>query len=252
MSITKIEWSEVTWNPTTGCTSPKESAKQGCFNCYARLLAERLKAMGQEKYKNGFSVTIHEDTLNQPYSWKKPKLVFVNSMSDLFHEKIPFEFIQRVFDTMNNTPQHTYQVLTKRSSRLKEVQSKLKWTSNIWMGVSVEHESVINRIDDLREVNAAVRFLSLEPLLGPLNNLDLSGIHWVIVGGESARKPRLMEPAWVDDIHAQCKKAKVPFFFKQWGGTNKKAAGRMLHGQTYDEMPITVKPTQMMLEFTNS
>jgi protein gp37 len=239
MSTTSIEWSEVTWNPSTGCTAPKESAKLGCLNCYARILSKRLQAMGQTKYQNGFSVTLHEGTLNDPFKWKKPKLVFVNSMSDLLHPKIPIEFIQKVFKTMNDTPQHTYQVLTKRSERLKEIHSELTWTPNIWMGVSVEHQDLLYRIDHLREVPAAVRFLSLEPLLGPLPNLDLSNIHWAIVGGESGHKARPMQPEWVDEIHEQCIKSGVPFFFKQWGGRNKKVAGRTLHGKTYDEMPST-------------
>ena len=234
MAQSSIEWTEMTWNPTTGCT--KVSA--GCKFCYAEVMTRRLHAMGIEKYKDGFKVRTHEDSLNIPYSWKGSKTVFVNSMSDLFHPEVPFEFIQRVFEVMNNTPQHTYQVLTKRAERLYELHHLLNWTKNIWMGVSVEDKRVIDRINFLRETNAAIKFLSCEPLIGPLQNMNLNNIDWVIVGGESGRKARPMNEKWVWDIKLQCQEQEVLFFFKQWGGTNKKKAGRKLAGMTYDEMPV--------------
>lgn len=234
MAQSSIEWTEMTWNPTTGCT--KISA--GCKFCYAEVMTRRLHAMGIEKYKDGFKVRTHEDAIGIPYSWKGSKTVFVNSMSDLFHPEVPFEFIQKVFGVMNNTPQHTYQVLTKRAERLYELHHQLKWTKNIWMGVSVEDERVIDRIDFLREINAAIKFLSCEPLIGPLKNMNLNNIDWVIVGGESGRKARPMNEKWVWDIKLQCQEQEVLFFFKQWGGTNKKKAGRKLAGMTYDELPV--------------
>jgi protein gp37 len=234
MAESSIEWTEMTWNPTTGCT--KISA--GCKHCYAELMAKRLQAMGVDKYKNGFKIAVHEDTLNAPYSWKGSKLVFVNSMSDLFHPKIPLDFIQRVFDVMNNNPQHTFQILTKRADRLFAVHEKLKWTENIWMGVSIEDARVVDRIDFLRKTNAKIKFLSCEPLIGPLVNLNLDKIDWVIVGGESGRNARSIKEWWVWDIRQQCQEAGVAFFFKQWGGTNKKKAGRELGGRTYNEMPV--------------
>ncbi len=234
MAQSSIEWTEMTWNPTTGCN--KVSA--GCKYCYAEVMTRRLQAMGIEKYKDGFKVRMHEDALSIPYTWKKQKIVFVNSMSDLFHSEVPLEFIQKVFEVMNNTPQHTYQVLTKRSERLKELHHLLDWTSNIWMGVSVEDERVKSRIDDLRNTNAKIKFLSCEPLIGTLKNMDLRNINWVIVGGESGRKARPMHEFWVWDIKEQCRNQEVAFFFKQWGGVNKKKAGRELAGMTYDEMPV--------------
>lgn len=236
MAQSSIEWTELTWNPTTGCT--KISA--GCKYCYAEVMAKRLQAMGVEKYKDAFKVRTHPDALTIPYTWKRPKIVFVNSMSDLFHPQIPLDFIKRVFKVMNENPQHVFQVLTKRSERLLEVHNELRWTHNIWMGVSVEDERVVERIDHLRETNARTKFLSCEPLIGPLNNMNLSNIDWVIVGGESGRKPRPMDPDWVLGIQDQCAAANVAFFFKQWGGTNKKQAGRLLNGRTYDEMPATI------------
>jgi protein gp37 len=233
MAQSSIEWTEMTWNPTTGCN--KVSA--GCKFCYAEVMTRRLQAMGIDKYKDGFKVRTHEDALNIPYSWKGSKVVFVNSMSDLFHPEIPLAFIQKVFEVMNNTPQHTYQVLTKRAERLYDLHHKLNWTKNIWMGVSVEDERVIDRIDFLRETNALTKFLSCEPLIGPLRNMNLKDIDWVIVGGESGRKARPMDELWVWDIKEQCRDQEVAFFFKQWGGVNKKKAGRQLAGMTYDEMP---------------
>ncbi|MBP6304082.1 MAG: phage Gp37/Gp68 family protein [Bacteroidia bacterium] len=224
----------MTWNPTTGCT--KISA--GCKFCYAEVMTKRLMAMGIDKYKDGFEIRTHEDSLMTPYEWKKPKIVFVNSMSDLFHPQVPIEFIKKVFHVMNDTPQHTYQVLTKRGDRLSEIHEQLNWTKNIWMGVSVEDERVTERIDFLRHTNAKTKFLSCEPLIGPLMNLNLIGIDWVIVGGESGRKARPMEEWWVWDIKQQCEEQEVLFFFKQWGGKNKKKAGRELAGNTYNDMPL--------------
>lgn len=237
MAQSSIEWTEMTWNPTTGCT--KISA--GCKFCYAEVMSKRLKAMGVDKYKDGFKVRIHPETLNIPYTWKSSKVVFVNSMSDLFHEDIPLNFIKQVFHVMNDNPQHVFQVLTKRADRLFELHRHLKWTHNIWMGVSVEDNRVIERIDYLRKTKAKVKFLSLEPLIGALANLNLKKIDWVIVGGESGHKPRPMKPEWVIDIQEQCEKAEVAFFFKQWGGRNKKATGRLLNGRTYDEMPEIIE-----------
>lgn len=233
MAQSSIEWTEMTWNPTTGC----DKISAGCKYCYAEVMSKRLQAMGVEKYKDNFEVRTHEDALNIPYTWKNSKVVFVNSMSDLFHKDIPLDFIQKVFHVMNDNPQHVFQVLTKRAERLLELHTELKWTHNIWMGVSVENDKVRKRIEFLRQTNAKVKFLSLEPLIGPLNNLNLENIDWVIVGGESGRKPRPMKPEWVLDIQEQCKNNGVAFFFKQWGGKNKKAAGRILNGRTYDEMP---------------
>lgn len=234
MAESRIEWTDVTWNPTTGCT--KISA--GCKHCYAETMARRLKAMGVRKYEDGFSLAVHEGELDAPLRWKKPRTVFVNSMSDLFHRDVPDEFISRVFEVMVQCPKHQFQVLTKRAGRLERLAKKLPWAENVWMGVSVEDSRQLQRIDALRSTEAAVKFLSLEPLIGPLPGLELSGIAWVIVGGESGPKARLMDPSWVLDIRNRCKEAHVPFFFKQWGGRNKKKTGRLLDGRTYDEMPI--------------
>ncbi len=233
MAQSSIEWTEMTWNPTTGC----DKISAGCKFCYAEIMSKRLQAMGIEKYKDNFEVRTHEDALTIPYTWKNSKVVFVNSMSDLFHKDIPLDFIQKVFKVMNENPQHVFQVLTKRAERLFELHTELKWTHNIWMGVSVENDKVRNRIEFLSQTNARVKFLSLEPLIGPLANLNLKNIDWVIVGGESGHKPRLMKPEWVLDIQEQCEANEVAFFFKQWGGKNKKSAGRILNGRTYDEMP---------------
>jgi len=233
MSRSSIEWTEMTWNPTTGCTK----ISQGCKFCYAEIMSKRLQAMGVEKYKDNFEVRTHPDALKTPYTWKKSKIVFVNSMSDLFHKDIPLSFIKDVFKVMRDNPQHVFQVLTKRAERLLELDSKLKWSHNIWMGVSVEDQKVEDRIDLLRQTNAHVKFLSLEPLIEDLPNLNLDKINWVIVGGESGHTPRMMKPEWVIDIQEQCEKSDVPFFFKQWGGKNKKKNGRLLNGKTYDEMP---------------
>lgn len=243
MANSSIEWTEMTWNPTTGCT--KISA--GCQFCYAETMTRRLKAMGQKKYKDGFKkIKVHPETLLIPSTWKNSKIVFVNSMSDLFHKDIPLDFIKDVFQVMNTNPQHVFQVLTKRIERLSEIHDKFKWSHNIWMGVSVENEDVINRIDFLRKVKAKVKFISFEPLIGPLPILNLKNIDWVIVGGESGNTPRPMHPDWVSNIQKQCKQAKVSFFFKQWGGMNKKANGRELNGKLYNEMPKLEFKTQSL------
>ncbi len=228
-----IEWTESTWNPLTGCTK----ISPGCKNCYAARMAHRLQAMGNANYRNGFTLTLHEHVLEHPLRWKKPQMIFVNSMSDLFHEDVPESFIRRVFAVMRQAHWHTFQVLTKRAERLEELAPFIDWPPNVWMGVSVENQNYTFRIDHLRRTHAHVRFLSLEPLLGPLT-LDLTGIHWVIVGGESGPKARPMDPAWVEEIRQQCQVTGVPFFFKQWGGVRKKQAGRLLHGRTWDEMPV--------------
>lgn len=238
----QIEWTEATWNPTTGC----DRISHGCDNCYALALAKRLKAMGQKRYQRdgdprtsgpGFGVTLHEDLLDLPKKWRRPRVVFVNSMSDLFHAQVPLEFISRVFETMADTPQHTYQILTKRARRLRRISHHFEWPSNAWIGVSVESADSTHRINDLRKVPAEVRFLSCEPLLGPLPNLDLTGISWVIAGGESGPNHRPVDPEWIRDIRDQCVAAGVSFFFKQWGGRTPKAQGRVLDGRTWDDMP---------------
>lgn len=228
-----IEWTESTWNPVTGCT--RQSA--GCQHCYAERMAKRLKAMGSPNYVNGFRVTTHRESLELPLKWKKPQMIFVNSMGDLFHEKVPLKFIQDVFEVMAEASQHQFQVLTKRSARLCEIHKSLTWPSNVWMGVTVEDGNCVFRINDLRRTKAQIKFLSLEPLLGQLPGLNLKGIDWVIVGGESGPGARSMQPEWVNDIRDQCRMAKVPFFFKQWGGFNKKKNGRLLNGKTWDELP---------------
>lgn len=232
-TLTSIEWTEATWNPVTGCT--KISA--GCRNCYAARMAKRLQAMGQPNYRYGFEPATHAHVLHIPLRWKKPRTIFVNSMSDLFHEDVPFEFIRQAFDIMRRADWHRYQVLTKRSKRLSQLSSRLPRQPHIWVGVSVENEDYLFRIDDLRRANASVKFLSLEPLLGPLPHLDLRGIDWVIIGGESGPGARPMQDDWVKHIRDQCVAEGVPFFFKQWGGVNKKKNGRVLDGRTWDEMP---------------
>lgn len=236
MANSSIEWTELTWNPTTGC----DKISAGCKFCYAEVMSRRLRAMGVEKYSEGFKIRTHEAALEIPYTWKKPAMVFVNSMSDLFHDEVPLAFIKKVFKVMNDCPHLTFQVLTKRSDRLANVANKLNWTQNIWMGVSVEDSKVTKRIDHLRKVPAHIRFLSCEPLIGPLHNLYLDNIDWVIVGGESGHRPRPMKEEWVLDIRDQCKAADVSFFFKQWGGRNKKAAGRELDGEYHDAFPNVV------------
>ncbi|MDN4640769.1 phage Gp37/Gp68 family protein [Agreia sp. PsM10] len=242
MARTAIEWTEVTWNPVTGC----DQVSTGCDNCYALTLSKRLKAMGAAKYQNdgdpvtsgpGFGVTMHEGSLGQPLTWSKPSIVFVNSMSDLFHAKVSLDFIQRVFEVMEKTPQHTYQILTKRARRLRRLAPHLRWPSNVWIGVSVEDPTAFDRIHELSRVPAAVRFLSCEPLLAALPEIPLAGIDWVIAGGESGPRHRQMEVGWVEEIRDQCVTADVPFFFKQWGGRTPKINGRELDGRTWSEMP---------------
>jgi len=228
-----IEWTDATWNPVTGCTK----VSQGCKFCYAERFAIRLQAMGNPRYDNGFRVTLHHDLVDLPLRWRKPRKIFVASMSDLFHDDVPFEFIHAVFQTIVVTPQHIYQVLTKRIHRAAELVPRLPWPPNLWIGTSVESEEVVGRIEYLRRIPAKVRFLSLEPLLGPLPNLPLEGINWVIVGGESGPGARPLDPDWVRDIRDQCLRRRIPFFFKQWGGRNKKATGRSLDGRTWDEFP---------------
>ena len=229
----RIEWTEATWNPITGCTK----ISPGCKHCYAERMAVRLQAMGQPNYARGFELAMQENSLGLPLKWKKPQTIFVNSMSDLFHKAVPVEFILKIFEVMCRADWHRYQILTKRSDRLLELSPKLPWKSHIWMGVSVETLDYAIRIEHLRKTGAMVKFLSLEPLLGPLPGLNLEGVDWVIVGGESGPGARAVDPAWVLEIRDQCMQKGVPFFFKQWGGTRKKKAGRELEGRTWDEMP---------------
>jgi len=236
---TKIEWTDITWNPTTGCTK----ISSGCKNCYAEKMALRLKAMHLEKYAKGFDLAIHPELLCEPYSWKLPRMVFVNSMSDLFHEGVPFEFIKQIFKVMNENPKHIFQVLTKRADKLVEFNEKLNWSSNIWLGVTVEDNKQLNRIDKLRKTDAKVKFLSCEPLLSSLKNINLQKIDWVIVGGESGTNARPIEKIWVEEIKNSCEIYQVPFFFKQWGGRNKKENGRLLNGEIYSEMPNVMQST---------
>jgi protein gp37 len=250
---TGIQWTQVTWNPTTGC----DRISTGCENCYALALAKRLKAMGAAKYQTdgdprtsgpGFGVAIHETALREPYTWRTPRTVFVNSMSDLFHARVPLNFVREVFEVMADTPQHTYQVLTKRAARLRKISDKLCWPDNLWMGVSVENAEAFHRIDDLRHVHAAVRFLSCEPLLGSLDDIDLRGIGWVIAGGESGPNYRPMHLEWARSIRDSALAANVPFFFKQWGGRTPKALGRELDGVVWDEMPGNSSATGLLLD----
>ena len=236
MRTTKIEWTESTWNPLTGCSK----ISSGCLNCYAEVMSRRLLAMGNEKYRNGFKLTLHPEVLKEPYLWKRPRMIFVNSMSDLFHKDVPVEYIQSIFKAIKDNPQHVFQVLTKRADILRYYDSEgwLDWPHNLWMGVTVENEDVVNRIDNLRNTGARVKFLSCEPLLSSLPQLNLDKIDWVIVGGESGRTPRPIKEEWVIDIREQCKNANIAFYFKQWGGTNKKKAGKVLQGEIYNEMPL--------------
>ncbi len=229
-----IEWTETTWNPVTGCNK----VSPGCKHCYAERMAKRLQAMRQPRYRNGFTVTLQDDLVSLPLRWKKPRLVFVNSMSDLFHQNVPNEFIAACFDTMNQAAQHKFQILTKRIERVAAMGDSLDWSRNIWMGTSVESAEYQHRAETLAAVPAEIRFLSVEPLLGPITKLPLDGMHWVIVGGESGPGARPMNPDWVRSIRDQCQSNQVPFFFKQWGGVNKKATGRVLDGRTWDEMPV--------------
>ncbi len=233
MTKSKIEWTEATWNPLTGCTK----ISPGCKFCYAERMAKRLQAMSNRNYKNGFDLALHEHMLELPLKWKKPRIVFVNSMSDMFHEDVPISFIQKCFDVMRKAHWHEFQILSKRADRLQQVSEFIDWPNNVWMGVSVENCDYTWRIDCLRTTNAFIKFLSIEPLLGPIDNLELNQIDWVIVGGESGPRSRIMKEEWVINIRDQCLDAKVPFFFKQWGGTNKKKAGRLLECREWNEMP---------------
>jgi protein gp37 len=229
-----IEWTDATWNPVTGCSK----VSPGCKHCYAERLATRLQAMGNHRYRNGFEVTLHEDVLVLPLRWRQPRRIFVNSMSDLFHESIPDDFIVRVFETMVEASWHLFQVLTKRAQRLATLGPKLPWPGNVWQGVSIESESYTGRVEQLTRVPARVRFLSVEPLLGPIPVLPLGGVDWVIVGGESGPRHRPVRPEWVRGIRDQCRAAGVPFFFKQWGGRTSKSGGRELDGVLWSQMPI--------------
>ena len=233
----KIEWTHRTWNPVTGCSK----VSPGCANCYAERFALRLQKMGNPRYRNGFKVTLHYDLLDLPLRWKKPSMIFVNSMSDLFHEDVPDEFIMKVFEVMNKAHWHIFQVLTKRSKRLLELSPKLNWTPNIWMGVSVELKQYYSRIHDLKRTGAKVKFLSCEPLLGPLPDMPLEGIDWVIVGGESGPNARPIKEEWVLDILQQCRRHGVAFFFKQWGGVHKWKNGREINGKEYNEFPKSAR-----------
>jgi len=233
MIFSKIEWTQSTWNPLTGCTK----ISPGCANCYAERMARRLKAMGNSNYRNGFKLTTHEHILELPLKWKKPRYIFVNSMSDLFHEDVPFDFIKDVFKVMNNARHHIFQVLTKRSRRLGELASRLEWSKNIWMGVSVENADYTYRIRHLADTGAYLKFISFEPLIGRVADADLSMVDWVIVGGESGPGARPILKEWVIEIRDQCIENNIPFFFKQWGGINKKKAGRKLDGRFWNEMP---------------
>jgi protein gp37 len=234
MAESSIEWTEMTWNPSTGCTK----ISIGCANCYAEKMAIRLQHIKVEKYMKGFDVACHYEELNTPYNWKKPRMIFVNSMSDLFHEDIPLSFIQNVFRVMNECSRHTFQVLTKRAEVLERYSAFLNWTPNIWMGVTVEHSNVTHRINKLRKIPAAIRFLSIEPMLSAMPSLDLLGINWVIVGGESGYNARPIRESWVIDIQRQCENKSIPFFFKQWGGRNKKATGNQIDGEVFHQLPV--------------
>ncbi len=234
MSTSKIEWTEITWNPITGCTKTSD----GCLNCYADRFAKRLKAMGNKRYKNGFEVTIHEDLIEEPKKWKTPKKVFVNSMSDIFHEKVPDDIILSIFKTMNECPQHQFQILTKRPERLKSLNKKIKWTKNIWLGVTIENDKYLYRGDILKNTSAYIKFISAEPLIGSLKDINLDGIDWLIVGGESGPHCRPIEKKWVEELLELAQKSNVAFFFKQWGGVNKKKNGKALNGKIIQEYPI--------------
>ena len=240
-SNSAIEWTDATWNPVTGCTK----ISPGCKNCYAERLALRLKEMGNPRYKNGFRITLHPDQLDLPLRWGKPRMIFVNSMSDLFHELVPDEYIKSVFATMVKADWHIFQILTKRAQRLAKLAPELPWPVHIWQGVSVESQAYTKRVNALQRVPATVRFLSVEPLLGPIGSLPLDGIHWVIVGGESGPRHRPIKPEWARQIKGHCLAADVPFFFKQWGGRTAKSGGRILDGRTWDQMPPTEKRTHL-------
>jgi protein gp37 len=229
----RIEWTQATWNPVTGC----DKVSPGCAHCYAQTFAERWRGIPGHPYEQGFDLRLWPERLEQPLRWKRPRVIFVNSMSDLFHERIPFDFVARVFDVMERAPQHVFQVLTKRHERLAELAPKLRWPTNVWMGVSIENKRWVGRADALREVPAAVRFVSAEPLLGPLVGLDLNGIDWLITGGESGYRHRAVKEQWIVDLQERCTDEDVAFFFKQWGGRHAKANGRALRGREWSQMP---------------
>jgi len=231
--LSKIEWTDATWNPVTGCTK----VSVGCAHCYAERMAHRLKAMGQPRYRNTFNIALHDDVLDEPLRWKKPRFIFVNSMSDVFHEDVPLSFIKKIFGVMEQAHWHVFQVLTKRADRIEKVAQELPWPGNVWLGVTVEKQEYAYRVKQLSRAPAAVRFISLEPLLGPICTLPLKGIDWVIVGGESGPHARAMKPAWVRTLRDQCVERRVPFFFKQWGGFRKTEAGREIDGRLWNEMP---------------
>lgn len=232
----KIEWTDITWNPATGCNK----ISPGCMNCYAETMSHRLQAMGVKRYENSFEVTLHEDIISLPHNWKSPKTVFVNSMSDLFHEKIPFVFIKKIFQTIVESPKHTFQILTKRSSRLAEIANNLPWPENLWIGVSIENSEYCYRAENLRKTPSSNLFISFEPLIGPIHNMNYDRIAWVIAGGESGPRARTIEQAWVIDIRNDCIRNTIPFFFKQWGGKNKKKTGRELEGRCWDQLPRSI------------
>ncbi len=229
----KIEWTECTWNPVTGCTK----ISPGCLNCYAERMARRLQAMGQPNYRNGFRLTVHPHMLDIPLQWRRPRMIFVNSMSDLFHKDVPLNFILKVFEVMQQASQHRFQILTKRSERLAQLSPRLPWPDNVWMGVTVENGDYVFRIEGLKQTGAAVKFISFEPLIGPVSHVTLKGIDWAIVGGESGPGARPMQHEWATDIRDQCLADGIAFFFKQWGGPNKKATGRTLDSTIWNEMP---------------
>ena len=233
MNRTNIQWSYSTWNPVTGCSK----ISPGCKNCYAEKIAKRLESMGQKKYKHGFKLTLHENTLDKPLKMKKPHKIFVNSMSDLFHKDVPFDFIEKIFKIMNRAQRHQFQILTKRSKRLLAIADKLKWTPNIWMGVSVENNNYKYRIDNLQKTGSFIKFICFEPLLGFVENPDFSNIDWVIAGGESGVGSRRVKEEWILKIRDSCIRQNVPFFFKQWGGVDRKKSGRILQGKLWEQFP---------------
>ena len=235
MTKTKIEWTESSWNPITGCSKISD----GCLNCYAEKMALRLKAMGTKGYENGFEVTLQNHQLERPLKLKKPQMIFVNSMSDIFHEKVPQDYILKIFETMNKADWHIFQVLTKRPERLEELREKITWTKNIWLGTTIESNKYIDRVKFIKETQANIKFISFEPLIDSVKDIDIDGIDWVIVGGESGSGSRVIKKEWIYEIKEKCDKLNIPFFFKQWGGTNKKKSGRLLDGKIYDEMPLS-------------
>ncbi len=233
MTKTKIEWTQSSWNPVTGCTKISD----GCLHCYAEKMAKRLQAMGTKGYEKGFEVTLQYHQLQKPLKLKKPQMIFVNSMSDIFHSKIPDDYILKIFEVMNKAYWHTFQVLTKRPERLKRLKDKIKWSDNIWLGVTIESNKYVKRVNYIKETDAKIKFISFEPLIDSVGDIDLNGIDWTIVGGESGHGARVIKKEWIYEIKRKCESLNIPFFFKQWGGTNKKKNGRLLDGEIYDDMP---------------